>query len=138
MVTIHIRPDLIPRSGMSAREWEHLAADLLEFFGQVDASVELRVTGDREIADLNQRFLGCPGPTNVLSFPVADSEGQAGGGSVALSLDALARECLLYGQPLREHLVRLLAHAFLHLSGLVHGPEMESLTEQAVETLGTG
>jgi len=40
--------------------------------GLEDASLELRLTGDAEIEQLNREFLGCPGPTNVLSFPASD------------------------------------------------------------------
>ena len=52
-------------------------------------------------------------------------------GELALSLDAVRREAFLYGQPAGLHMARLLAHGFLHLAGLDHGPLMESLTESA-------
>lgn len=57
-------------------------------------------------------------------------------GDIVLDLDAVARESRLYGQPVRTHLVRLLAHALLHLAGFEHGPEMELRTESAVAALG--
>jgi len=45
------------------------------------------------------------------------------------------REAFLYGQDPVAHLTRLLAHGFLHLSGLDHGPLMEALTEAAVSAV---
>jgi len=51
---------------------------------------------------------------------------------MAISADTVAREAFLYGQAPTRHLVRLLAHGFLHLAGLDHGPVMEALTEAAV------
>ncbi|MGE4553020.1 MAG: rRNA maturation RNase YbeY [Desulfovibrionaceae bacterium] len=57
-------------------------------------------------------------------------------GDIILDLDAVAREARLYGQPVRAHLVRLLAHALLHLAGWDHGPDMEARTEAAVAALG--
>jgi probable rRNA maturation factor len=57
-------------------------------------------------------------------------------GEIVLSVDTLAREVRLYGQEPREHQVRLLAHATLHLAGLDHGPEMEAMTEAVLDALG--
>ena len=91
--------------------------------GRPVESVDLYLLDDAGMAAANARHLGCHGPTNVLSFP-----GAAGmAGSLLLSLDTLARECLLYGQDPCEHLLRLLAHGMGHLAGLDHGPEMDAL-----------
>lgn len=92
--------------------------------GRALGAVDLYLLSDGAIARANARHLGCAGPTNVLSFPGAD--GMAG--SLLLSLDTLDRECLLYGQEPREHLLRLLAHGMGHLAGLDHGPEMDALS----------
>ncbi|MFP4167592.1 MAG: rRNA maturation RNase YbeY [Desulfonatronovibrionaceae bacterium] len=92
------------------------------------AGVEVFVCGDRRMAGLNERFLGCPGPTNVLSFP----DGR-GGGQVAISWRAVSREAVLFRCPVLEHFIRLLTHGFLHLAGFEHSREMYDLTEQAVQ-----
>ena len=96
---------------------------------------DLRVVGDAEIAALNRDYLGLPGPTNVLSFPAEDPDRPDYLGEMAISLDTVAREAFLYGQDPLTHLGRLLAHGFLHLAGLDHGPVMEALTEQAAEVV---
>lgn len=91
--------------------------------GRPVEAVDLYLLDDAGMAAANARHLGCHGPTNVLSFP-----GTAGMvGILLLSLDTLGRECLLYGQEPREHLLRLLAHGMGHLAGLDHGPEMDAL-----------
>lgn len=119
-------------------ELHDLCDDILSSLGLDDGFFELRLVDDSEVAALNSSFLGCEGPTNVLSFPAregAAEEGEDGErylGEVALSVDTLARETRLYGQDPREHLSRLLAHAILHLAGYDHGEEMEALTELAV------
>ena len=51
-------------------------------------------------------------------------------GWLALSTDALLRECFLYGQTTEEHCIRLLAHGVVHLAGLDHGPDMDRLAEK--------
>lgn len=97
--------------------------------------VELYLVDDAAISAANHRCLGCPGPTNVLSFP------GAGGlpGALLLSAETHARECLLYGQPPRPHALRLLAHGMAHLAGLDHGRAMDRLCaafhEQAAAAL---
>lgn len=97
----------------------------IEACGHVLPSLTLHLVDDGDMARANARYLGCIGPTNVLSFP-----GDASlPGQLLLSLPTWRRECLLYGQDGTEHLLRLLAHGMAHLAGLDHGPEMDALSE---------
>jgi len=105
-----------------------------EVCGLEDVFLDLTLTDDAAISRVNQAFLGCHGPTNILSFPPAASDGP-GGASLVLSLDTLERECLLYGQDVAEHTLRLLAHGMAHLSGYDHGPAME-VVQDAVFVAG--
>lgn len=102
--------------------------------------LELRITSDRRITDLHQRHLGGAGPTNVLSFPAESASDSASNpnmvsGSIVISADAVVREAFLYGQDPRDHFIRLLTHALLHLAGFDHGEIMDDLTEHVVEHL---
>lgn len=108
---------------------------LLEHFGVENCSLEVKLTGDREIEELNRQFLGLPGPTNVLSFPGRETE-EAFLGSMVLSVEAILREAHLYRQPEQSHFLRIMSHGILHLAGHEHGPIMEELTESAVYSLG--
>lgn len=126
---------LNPSLPLSRGEAAELLSRLLEALGLGGASVEVRFVDDAEIARLNREFLGLPGPTNVLSFPAEDPSRPDYLGELALSVETLGREAVLYGQDPREHLVRLLAHGLLHLAGHEHGQVMEALTEQGVEAL---
>lgn len=92
-------------------------------------ALELHIVDDAEIADLNARFLGRAGPTNIITFP--PSPGMAG--SMHLSADCLVRESLVYGQDVAVHFARLLAHGFGHLAGLDHGREMAALEQECFE-----
>jgi probable rRNA maturation factor len=141
---------LDPRFPLSRCELRELAEVLLDALGLTGRTFELKLVDDREIARLNREFLGCTGPTNILSFPAHDeSDGEepedgAGGevgdpgeraflGELALSVEALARETDLYGQLPLEHLARLLAHGLLHLAGFDHGEVMFDMTDAAVD-----
>ena len=131
-----------PRFPLSRRELEELSDILLESLGLEGWTFSLTLVDDREIAMVNAEFLGCTGPTNILSFPdageedvelvVADEDGSFLG-ELVLSVDTLVRETDLYGQQPLEHLARLLAHGLLHLAGFDHSDEMFDLTDGAVD-----
>jgi probable rRNA maturation factor len=124
---------LIPGFPLDMRQLPQFARRLLDLLGLRWMTPEIRLVDDREMAALNMEFLGIPGPTNVLAFPGEDDGTE---GLVVLNMDALRRESFLYGQDPLEHLTRLLAHAFLHLAGLDHGPEMDAATDMAVSRVG--
>jgi probable rRNA maturation factor len=121
-----------PELPLARGELTALTGAICEALGLSGQSFDLRVVGDGEMAALNRDYLGLPGPTNVLSFPAADPTRPDYLGEMAISADTVVREAFLYGQDPVAHLTRLLAHGFLHLSGLDHGPVMEALTESAV------
>jgi probable rRNA maturation factor len=118
-----------PRLPLSAPELGDIFDGLAEVFGLADWAVDLRIVDDREMAELNGQFMGCLGPTNVLSFPSGETPWL---GDLVLSAETLAREAFFYNQDLHAYTVRLLAHGLLHLMGHDHGPEMDDLTELAV------
>ncbi|MDQ7833440.1 MAG: rRNA maturation RNase YbeY [Desulfovibrionaceae bacterium] len=122
------RPDM----PVSRRGLETLLAMALDVLGLTGKTLSLRLVSDREMEALNRAYLGLPGPTNVLSFPLGDPDQPDYLGDMAISLDTVAREAFLYGQEPRQHFIRMLCHGLLHLAGLDHGPEMFDLTDQAV------
>jgi probable rRNA maturation factor len=133
---LHLERDVPsdPRFPLSGPELMEIFEGLAEVFGLGEWELSLRIVDDREMAELNGTFMGCLGPTNVLSFPGGDGEWL---GDLVLSSETLVREARLYNQDPREYTVRLLAHGTLHLMGHDHGPRMDDLTDLAVATLGT-
>jgi len=125
----------LPELPLSRGELTTLTEAILESLDLAGQTFDLRVVADGEMATLNRAYLGLPGPTNVLSFPAEDPERPEYLGEMAVSADTVMREAFLYGQDPVAHLTRLLAHGFLHLSGLDHGPLMEALTEAAVSAV---
>jgi probable rRNA maturation factor len=130
---------LDPRFPLSRRELAAVCDTILDALDIVGRTFTLTLTDDRSIAAVNSEFLGCSGPTNVLSFPADDGGEKAVRvdsddlGELVLSVDTLARETELYGQEPIEHLARLLAHGILHLAGFNHGQAMFDLTDAAVD-----
>jgi probable rRNA maturation factor len=126
---------LDPRFALSRRELAGVVETILEALGLSGADLALTLLDDPGIAVLNARHLHCQGPTNILSFPEVDPGRPQALGALFLSVDTLAREAFLYGQEPQRHLARLLSHGILHLCGHDHGPDMEALTELAVDAV---
>ena len=110
---------------------------MLRAAGSGPAELDLILVRDAGMADYNLRYMGCHGPTNVLSFPIdeqiagpEDKDVPVQLGSLVFSVDTLHRETLLYGQDPEEHCLRLLAHGLGHLAGYDHGPEMDELCSE--------
>ena len=96
-------------------------------------AVNLLVTGNREIRDLNWSFKGNRHSTDVLSFPGPDFlTGFAG--DIAISLDIASRNARLLQHSIAEEVRILALHGVLHLAGYDHeddNGEM-ALREQAL------
>jgi probable rRNA maturation factor len=89
--------------------------------GLREKELSILLTDDSTIAELNQRYLQRPRPTNVIAFPM-----QVGPfreinpdllGDVAVSVETAHREAQQALIPLSKVLERLLTHGILHLIG---------------------
>ena len=89
-----------------------------------DKELSILFTDDAHIADLNSRYLGREGPTNVLAFPMSRGstrDVESGMlGDVVISVDTAVRESEEYKEPLDETIHRLLIHGILHLLDYDH------------------
>ena len=94
--------------------------------------ITVTLTDDDTVADLNQRFRGKAGPTNVLSFPAADTA-RPFLGDVILALGVCTREASEQAKPLDHHLRHLVVHGVLHLLGYDHLDDAEAETMEAKE-----
>ena len=102
-----------------------LACETLQGEGLADA-VELSVSfvADDEMADLHVRYLGEPGPTDVLSFPLdeVDDRGVRLLGDVVIAPAVAARN---HPSDPAAELRLLLVHGILHVLGYDHQEDAE-------------
>ncbi len=90
------------------------------------------------MARYNRRYLGRPGPTNVLAF--SQREGPAGDlnprllGDIVLSTETAVREARKAGIPPEERFQELLVHGLLHLSGFDHERSVEEARRMETES----
>ena len=88
--------------------------------GITDADVNIVFIGDYEMSDLNERFKGRSGTTDVLSFQLSGDHELMLTGEVYVSLPRAEIQAGEYGVTFPEETVRLVTHGLLHLAGHVH------------------
>ncbi len=101
-------------------------------------AVTLVFTDDATVAELNARFRGKSGPTNVLSFPYTDDLVIPPGeprplGDIILAYGTVAGEAEAQGKPLLAHTSHLVVHGVLHLLGHDHRDDSEAQRMEAAE-----
>ncbi len=100
------------------------------------AQVSLRVTGRDEMSELNRRYRGRQGPTNVLSFP-AELPAEVRTpllGDIVICAPVVAEEARAQGKPALAHWAHLVVHGTLHLIGYDHVEASDARRMEAVET----
>ena len=100
--------------------------------GAVEGDVVVLLTDDAAVHDLNLRFRDRDRPTNVLSFPAAESAAPHLG-DLVLALGVCAAEAAAQGKSLADHLTHLTVHGVLHLLGRDHVDEVEAEAMEAEE-----
>ena len=129
-----------------------LAAEGVDFPCEVD----VRITSDQGIHEVNREMRGVDRPTDVLSFPAfALTPGELPGeedadpatglvplGDMCLSMERVHAQAKEYGHTNRRELAYLVVHSVLHLLGYDHldeGPQkaqMRAREEAIMEELG--
>ena len=89
--------------------------------------VNVLVSSNREIRELNRRYRGQDKATDVLSFPTDGGAGQGFAGDIAISAEMAARIARLFGHAPAEEVKILLLHGVLHLAGYDHESDNGSM-----------
>ena len=126
--------------GKTQRVQACLGASLREISDAHPGVVAVLLTGDDPVAEMNERFRGKSGPTNVLSFPAIEGADNMLG-DIALAWGVVEREAADKGISIENHLSHLIVHGFLHLQGYDHqtdaeAEEMEDIERRALGRLG--
>lgn len=102
---------------------------------RASAGLVIRVVDRQEGAELNERYRGKPGPTNVLSFPFQAPPGVACDelGDVVICAPLVQHEALDQGKAERAHWAHLTVHGVLHLQGFDHLNPSEAEIMEAEE-----
>lgn len=103
-------------------------------------NVSVLICDNDEIKKLNGQFRGIDSPTDVLSFPMYDEDGELDPdelGDIVISLERAAAQAEEFGHSLRREVAFLTAHSMLHLFGYDHidDSEREEMFEKQEEIL---
>lgn len=146
--------------------WEKIVRDIVE--GALDyescpyeAEVNVVLTDDEAIRQVNKEYRDMDRPTDVLSFPMLEYEapsdfegveenfadcfnpetGELMLGDIMISVNKVEEQAKKYGHSMERELAFLTAHSMLHLCGYDHMEDderllMEEKQRQILETMG--
>ncbi|GAA0786614.1 rRNA maturation RNase YbeY [Roseibium denhamense] len=108
------------------------------------SEISFVLTDDEAVRQLNKRWREKDKPTNVLSFPGSDPEGDLYGpllGDIVIASQTVIREAEELGIEFSDHLSHLVVHGMLHLFDYDHQDSeeaelMESLEKAILAKLG--
>lgn len=133
-VTSHRDPEPLDLSA-----FERLATFVLEIEDAPDAvELSLALVDIEEMTELNTRYRGKEGPTDVLSFGCDDpcpveSEEPITLGDVVISPEIAEQQALELGHTIESELNLLLVHGILHLLGYDHEEDDDATVMQQRE-----
>jgi probable rRNA maturation factor len=110
---------------MDCERWRAFAARALRLIGVRGAGATVAFVSDRRMRELNRRWRGKRGTTDVLSFPNEQDEferraGDGSLGDVVISVEQAARQAKEHGLTFDEEVAQLILHGLLHLCGYDH------------------
>ena len=121
-------------------DYEALAGDVVAFNIHHEAEVNLTLTDNEGVHEINRMYRQIDAPTDVLSFPMLSYE-QAGDfsaleedyednfnpdtgeimlGDIVISVDRVREQAAAYGHSERREFAFLIVHSMLHLFGYDH------------------
>lgn len=106
--------------------------------GDVRGELTLRIVAEAESAELNSRYRGAPGPTNVLAFRAQHDLPTAGDelpplGDLVVCAAVVAREAASQGKLPATHWAHIVIHGALHLIGYDHDSERQAQRMEDLE-----
>ena len=109
----------------------HTILETLDYEGmENDVEVSVTFVDDEGIRELNRKFRNLDKPTDVLSFPLLDYEGESEEpffdelchnlGDIVISLERAMAQANEFGHSFEREVAFLTAHSMLHLLGYDH------------------
>jgi probable rRNA maturation factor len=109
---------------MDDERWEVFATRALKVVPAGGAGATVVFVSDRMMRELNRRWRGKRGTTDVLSFPAGQDEFERAAGAtlgdVVISVERAARQATEHGLSFEREVEQLILHGLLHLCGYDH------------------
>ncbi|NMB91910.1 rRNA maturation RNase YbeY [candidate division WWE3 bacterium] len=96
-----------------------------DFLNQKKVYVSVTVVSDKEMKDLNKKYLGRDYPTDVLSFEIGElqDDGAFYLGDIVVNKEQAQRQASSYDNDVEKEIAELVEHGMLHLLGVHHEEE---------------
>ncbi|HEX8686295.1 MAG TPA: rRNA maturation RNase YbeY, partial [Pyrinomonadaceae bacterium] len=128
---------------MDGERWRAFVERALRVVPAKGAGATVAFVSDRAMRELNRKWRGKRGTTDVLSFPAGQEEFEKGEGlslgDVVVSVEQAARQAAEHGLDFEGEVRQLILHGLLHLCGYDHevdGGEMNALELRLRRRLG--
>ncbi|HWS89393.1 MAG TPA: rRNA maturation RNase YbeY [Pyrinomonadaceae bacterium] len=128
---------------VDVERWRAFAERALKVVPADGAGATVAFVSDRAMRELNKRWRGKRGTTDVLSFPAGQEEFEKGEGKslgdVLISVEQTSRQAAEHGLEFENEVEQLILHGLLHLCGYDHerdGGEMNALELKLRRRLG--
>ncbi len=112
------------KAPLNCEVWRAFAEMVLKVASASGAGVTLAFVSDRVMRELNKRWRGKRGTTDVLSFPAGQAEFEKVEGvtlgDVVISVEQAARQAGEHGLSFENEVEQLILHGVLHLCGYDH------------------
>ena len=109
---------------LDSKKIRRVVQRILASLGLPEAELSLLLVDDKQIQELNHRFLGRDKPTNVLAFPMRKGKGPVLHpnllGDLVISAETAQRQSNRFGLNDFEMIILLMIHGLLHLVGYEH------------------
>ena len=109
---------------VDCERWEKFTEKVMKVVPANGAGVTVAFISDRLMRELNRRWRGKRGTTDVLSFPAAQNEFERLGGltlgDVVISVEQARRQAAEHDLSFETEVAQLVLHGLLHLCGYDH------------------
>lgn len=95
----------------------HLVSQMLTRLGYPQAEISIQLVDNASIANLNQSRLSHEGPTDIITFPMSQSDDPVLEGELVISAEWAKETALANSDTPLDELTLYLAHGLLHLAG---------------------
>jgi probable rRNA maturation factor len=120
--------------GIRLKGWRNLVKVIKNIIAEgnrLPGDISFIITGDSEIKNINNEFLGHDFNTDVITFDY--NKGDIVAGEIYISKDTVKDNAADYNVSLQEELKRVIIHGVLHLMGMDDSSEEERNAMHEVE-----
>jgi probable rRNA maturation factor len=104
--------------GIDGDHLESLAAFVLVTEGATGAwEITVALVSDARLQALHRDFMGIDTPTDIMTFPSDESDGEDQGGELVISVDHALSQATAWGLSPDDEIRFLVSHGLLHLLG---------------------